>query len=125
MADEDKIAEETVSPALRAEDAKTEKKELAALKKQVADSGVIITRQEAKIVEGGVIIVRLEARIKELEEKLAKQQSSSSDIVIGSVVKHKCSDYKIVDIDLAWEVGQKVERDFVEEDAVTLVLKKL
>lgn len=60
---------------------------------------------------------------KELEKlATALEKSKQLDVGVGCQLALAGKLYRVDDIDLAWEVGQKVEKSFVDEDALTLVL---
>lgn len=65
----------------------------------------------------------LRAENAELKEKLARaEKPAKSKCPKGDHAVYKGELRAIVLADLAWEVGQKVEKSFVDEDATTLVL---
>lgn len=57
-----------------------------------------------------------------LRDNVGELRDTVSSCPSGDHAVYRGRQRKIVDADLAWEIGQKVEKSFVDEDATCLVL---
>ena len=89
---------------------------IAALKLEIESvSSRLASSREEKLY----LVGELEKLASELEKGIQLDVSIGCQLTFGG----KC--YQVVDVDTAWEVGQKVEKSFVDENAITLVLTEL
>lgn len=92
---------------------------IAALRLEIEELSAKLAGQ---VKERDAHILSLKNDVKELTTML---EAAVAKVALDGQVIVDGKKYVIVDKDTAWEVGQKVEKSFVEEDALTLVLSEV
>jgi len=84
----------------------------------------VVTSLEVSPVSLAVDLEMIKALNEEVERLsfLLSKKGSSEELKLGSTVVFGGKHCVIIDVDTAWEVGQKVEKSFLDEDATVLVL---